>query len=74
MSRAVGRMCEGKQSYPEARIARAAARRMISSGKTERGNHTQLSAYRCPVCDLYHIGHRPRVNGAVSRRKRRYGE
>jgi len=50
------RMCEGKHRHP----TRAEALAHIGS-LVRRGAHGgRLNAYKCPHCDGFHVGHRPR--------------
>ncbi len=46
------RQCEGKHGYSSKRKAKTAGRR------AEPHVSGRLSAYRCPHCDLFHLGHR----------------
>lgn len=48
-----GRSCEGKQVYPNRKLAEAAAVAM-----REKKNWRRISAYRCAACGNWHLGRR----------------
>jgi hypothetical protein len=48
----VERQCTGKRGYSNKRYAKEAGRR------AEQHTKVRLTAYRCPHCDLFHLGQR----------------
>ncbi len=44
--------CEGKRGYRSKKVAKTSGRR------AEQHVHSRLSVYRCPHCDLFHLGHK----------------
>lgn len=48
--------CRGKRAYHNKKLAKWHIR------QTERLHGERLSAYRCPHCDLWHLGHRRRAS------------
>jgi hypothetical protein len=48
----VDRQCQGKRGYSTKAYAKSAGRR------AEQHTKNRLTAYRCPHCDLFHLGHR----------------
>lgn len=53
------RQCAGKHGYGTKSKAKRAYRRKGSTVG-------RLFAYRCPHCDLFHLGHRPSSTGGTS--------
>lgn len=51
------RQCVGKRRYTSKSQAKAA----IAALKAKGNWSGRMSAYRCPHCELFHIGHTPRV-------------
>lgn len=58
--------CHGKIGYPGSEDARAQVRRLKRAGKAPAAD--RLTVYRCPTCELWHVGHDPK--GARSGRDR----
>ena len=55
----VDRQCTGKRTYK----SKSDAKRAIKRAATAHGgakDYSRLNAYRCPHCDGWHFGHRPR--------------
>ncbi len=63
----VGHTACGKQAYSSRRAARFARKT-----SPHLANRDGLAAYRCPLCDFFHLGHPgPRVtSGEMSRAER----
>lgn len=45
--------CDGKVRHQTRQAAHAAVQALTGKGKD------RMSAYRCPWCDTWHVGHRP---------------
>ncbi len=45
------RQCEGKRGYRSKKVAKTSGRRAEST-------IGRVSVYRCPHCDLFHLGHK----------------
>lgn len=52
------RQCHGKAAYGSKTRAKLAIRRIPSSG-LRLGLRSAITAYRCPHCGHFHIGHSP---------------
>ncbi len=52
--------CAGKRTFRRKAQAKHAARQTMSGG-THSEKPGRVVVYRCPWCDLWHVGHPPKV-------------
>lgn len=57
------RACEGKQGHDTREQAKFHMQNLIRKG------NVLLEVYRCPWCDKYHVGHRPKGRKRSRRKK-----